>query len=173
MGGEWINWIIRPKVTKINLRKDPQTFLPAAKRQVKGWRGFVIFAREKTFVTFLLFLPLCLEYFQLVPLHGCLGTCLDPSYHIWDNLNPGAKFWVQGPFGPKFKNCNFLTKPYNMGVYGLAWTPAIIFETIWTLGPNFGSKGPLAPNLKIAIFSQNLTIWVSMDLPGPQHSYLK
>ena len=60
-----------------------------------------------------------------------------------------------------------------MGVYGLAWTPAFIFETIWTPGPNFGSKGPLAPNLKIAIFSQNLTIWVSMDLPGPQHSYLR
>ena len=62
---------------------------------------------------------------------------------------------------------------HNMGVNGLAWTPAIIFETIWTPGPNFGSKGPLAPNLKIAIFSQNLTIWVSMDLPGPQHSYLR
>ena len=29
-----------------------------------------------------------------------------------------------------------------MGVYGLAWTPAIIFKTIWTLGPNFGSMGP-------------------------------
>ena len=39
-----------------------------------------------------------------------------------------------------------------MGVYGLAWTPAIIFEVIWTLGPNFGSKGPLAPNSKICNF---------------------
>ena len=30
-----------------------QAFLPAAKRQVKCWRGFVNFAREKkTFVTF-------------------------------------------------------------------------------------------------------------------------
>ena len=35
-----------------------------------------------------------------------------------------------------------------MGVYGLAWTPAFIFETIWTPGPNFGSKGPLAPNFE-------------------------
>ena len=52
-----------------------------------------------------------------------------------------------------------------MGVYGLAWTPAFIFETIWTPGPNFGSKAPLAPNLKIATFSQNLIIWVSIDLP--------
>ena len=39
-----------------------------------------------------------------------------------------------------------------MGVYGLAWTPAISFEVIWTLGPNFGSKGPLAPNSKICKF---------------------
>ena len=60
-----------------------------------------------------------------------------------------------------------------MGVYGLAWSPAFIFETIWTPGPNFWSKGPLAPNLKIAIFSQKLTIWVSMDSPGPQQSYLR
>ena len=60
-----------------------------------------------------------------------------------------------------------------MGVYGLAWTPAIIFETIWTPGPNFGSKGPLAPNLKIAIFLLNLTIWVSMDLPWHQQPFLK
>ena len=55
-----------------------------------------------------------------------------------------------------------------MGVYGLAWTSAFIFETIRTPGPNFGSKAPFVPNLKIAIFSQNLTIWVSIDLPGSQ-----
>ena len=66
---------------------------------------------------------------------------------------------------------NIFNWSHYMGVYGLAWTPAIIFETIWTPGPNFGSMGPLSPNLKIAIFSQNLTIWVSMDLPRPQHSF--
>ena len=60
-----------------------------------------------------------------------------------------------------------------MGVYGLAWTQAFIFETIWTPGPNFGSKGPLAPNFKIAIIVQNLTIWVSMDLPGALQPFLK
>ena len=60
-----------------------------------------------------------------------------------------------------------------MGVYGLAWTPAFIFETIWTLGPNFGSKGSLAPNLKIAIFLQNLTKWVSMKLPGPPSNHFR
>ena len=60
-----------------------------------------------------------------------------------------------------------------MGAYGLAWTPAIIFETIWTLRPNFGSKGPLAPNLKIAIFLQNPTKWVSMKLPGPPSNHFR
>ena len=30
---------------------------------------------------------------------------------------------------------------------------AIFFEVIWTTGPNFGSKGPLAPNSKICNFS--------------------
>ena len=34
------------------------------------------------------------------------------------NLDPGAKFWVQGPFGPKFKNMQISTKPQYMGVYG-------------------------------------------------------
>ena len=55
-------------------------------------------------------------------------------------LGPRA-LWPQNS-----KICNFLTKPHNMDVYRLTWTPAFIFEVIWTLGPNFGSKGPLAPN---------------------------
>ena len=50
-----------------------------------------------------------------------------------------------------------------MGVYGLAWTPAFIFKVIWTPVPNFWSMGPLAP--------QNLTILVSMELPGSQQSF--
>ena len=51
--------------------------------------------------------------------------------------------------------CHFCLCAWNifnwchyMAVYGLAQTPAIIFETIWTPGPNFGSNGPLAPNSK-------------------------
>ena len=60
-----------------------------------------------------------------------------------------------------------------MGVYGLAWTPAFIFKVIWTPVPNFWSMGPLAPYLKISIFAQNLTILVSMDLPGPLQPLLK
>ena len=103
---------------------------------------------------------------------GFYGITWTPAIILgW--FGPWSQIFAQGPFGPKLKKCNFLTKPYNMGVYGLAWTPAIIFETIWTPGPNFGSKGPLAPNLKIAIFSQNLTIWVSKDLAGPQQWYLR
>ena len=87
-------------------------------------------------------------------------------------MDPGAKFWVHGLFGPKFKKCNFLIKPYNMGVYGLAWTPAFIFETIWTLGPNFGSKGPLV-QIKNCNFLQNPTKWVSMKLPGPPSNHFR
>ena len=104
-------------------------------------------------VSFLLpFLPLSLEYFQLVPLYGCLWTCLDPSIHIKDNLDPRAKFWVQGPFGPKFKNCNFLTKPYNLGVYRLAWTPKFIFKIISSPGAKFWVQGPFGPKLKSCYF---------------------
>lgn len=41
----------------------------------------------------------------------------------------------------------------NMGVYGLAWTPAIKFETIWTLRPILGPMA-LWPHIqKFAIFS--------------------
>ena len=50
--------------------------------------------------------------------------------------------------GPSSNICNFLTKPHNMGVYGITCTPATIFKVIWSLGPNFCSKGPLAPNSK-------------------------
>ena len=77
---------------------------------------------------------------------GVYGLAWTPKFIFKIISSPGAKFWIQGSFGPKFENCNFLTKPYNMGVDGLVWTPAFLFETIWTLGPNFGSKGPLALN---------------------------
>ena len=42
-----------------------------------------------------------------------------------------------------------------MGVYGLAGTPAISFEVIWTPGQNFGPKGLLAPNSIIYSFLTN------------------
>ena len=58
----------------------------------------------------------------------------------------------KGLLAPNSKICTFLTKPRNMGVYGLAWTPAIIIVVIWTLGPNFGPIGLLAPNSKICTF---------------------
>ena len=37
--------------------------------------------------------------------------------------------------------------PFNL----LFRTPAIIFETIWTSGPNFVFKGPFAPNTKFQL----------------------
>ena len=36
-------------------------------------------------------------------------------------------------------------KPHNMGVYGLAWTPAMISEVIRTLGSKFWAQGPFGP----------------------------
>ena len=48
--------------------------------------------------------------------------------------------------------CTFITKPNIKGVYGLAWTYAVIHEVIWTLGLNFGSLGALATNSKICTF---------------------
>ena len=35
-----------------------------------------------------------------------------------------------------------------MGVYGLAWTPALIFEVIFDYGTKFLNQGPFGPNLK-------------------------
>ena len=96
-----------------------------------------------------------------------------PQHSYLRQFGPRAKFWVQGPFGPKLKNCYFPTKPSNIGVYGLAWIPATTLKVIWTRGPNFWSKGPLAPNSKFEIFSQNPTKWVSMDSPEPKQSCLR
>ena len=58
----------------------------------------------------------------------------------------GPNFGPKGLLAPNSKINTFLTKPLNMGVYGLAGTPAISFEVIWTPGPKFGPKGLLAPN---------------------------
>ena len=97
---------------------------------------------------------------------------------IWVSMDsPGPResfvvFWTLGPnFGskgllePNSKICTFVTKPHNMGVYGLAWTPAISFEVNRTLG---------AFRLQIkksALFSLNSTIWV-YGLAWPQQSVL-
>ena len=115
-------------------------FLPAAKRQVNIWRR----SKKKVTLAFLLpFWPLCLEYFQLVPLCGCLWTCLDPSNHSRVIWTLGPNFCSKGPLAPNSKICNFSHKTPQYGIYRLTWTPVFIFGVIWTLWPNFGSKGPL------------------------------
>ena len=67
--------------------------------------------------------------------------------------------------------CLFCSKPYNMGVYGLPWTPAV---KIWHFGLTQdhldtedikGMQRSLCPFL-----FQTPTIWVCMDSPGPQQS---
>ena len=102
--------------------------------------------------------------------YGCLWTWLDPSIHIWGNLDPGAKFWAQGPFGPILKNCYF---PLNLAIWVSIDLPGPQHSYLKWFGPRDQIFGPMAlwPQIqKFAIFSQNPTIWVSMDSPGPQHS---
>ena len=43
---------------------------------------------------------------------------------------------------------DFLSKPYNMGVYGLAWTPAIHFQVIRTPGSKYWVQVPIGTKLK-------------------------
>ena len=89
--------------------------------------------------------------------------CLDPSNNFWGDLDPGAKFWVQGPFGPKLKNMLFSHKTAQ---YGWLWTrldPSNQFfrwfePWVQILGPrDFWHQIK-----KSALFLQNPTIWVSM-----------
>ena len=40
---------------------------------------------------------------------------------IW---TPGPNFGSKDPMAPNSNIYNFLTKPHNMGVNGLTWTPA-------------------------------------------------
>ena len=42
-----------------------------------------------------------------------------------------------------------------MGVFGLAWTPAFIFETIWTPWAKFWVQGPFGPELENCYFQTN------------------
>ena len=71
-----------------------------------------------------------------------LGLSQEPTIYN----QPAAKRQVA--FYCHFCFCawNIFNWSQDMGVYGLAWTPAFIFDTIWTPGPNFGSKGPLVLN---------------------------
>ena len=86
-----------------------------------------------------------------------------PLQSFLSDLDPRTKFLVQGPFGPLSKICNFLTKPHNMGVYGLAWTPATSFWEFWTPGAKFWVQGPLGPKFKNCDF---LTKPYSMGVYG-------
>ena len=163
----WNIWLVSSSASvvgrwdhNLNLLGSNLQFLPAAKRQVKCWCRFINFARRRLLLLFCYFC-LCdwsLEYFQLVPLYGCLWTCLDPSNHIWDNLDPGAKFWVQGPFGPKFKNCNFLTKPHKMSVYEITWTPPAII--LGWFGPWGQLLGPRALCQVLVFQLYSFLIWI-------------
>ena len=70
-----------------------------------------------------------------------------PKQSVFGEFEP----WVpnlgsKGLWEPNKKICTLVTKTYNMGYYGLPWTPATSFVEIRTLGAKFGSKGLLEPN---------------------------
>ena len=54
-----------------------------------------------------------------------------------------------------------------MGVYGVAWTPAINFQMIRTPGSKFWVKGPFATNLKNLHFHHETPqygcLWTRLD----------
>ena len=76
-----------------------------------------------------------------------------PQQSVFREFGPlGQSFGAKGLLEPNSKIRTFVTKPYNMGVYGLPCTLAISFWGIWIPVPNFGSKGLLEPNSKICTF---------------------
>ena len=59
----------------------------------------------------------------------------EPQQSVFGGFGPlGPNFGSKGLLDPNSKICTFVTKPHNMGVYGLAWTPAISFWGIQTPG---------------------------------------
>ena len=67
----------------------------------------------------------------------------------------------------------FFTKPHNMGVYGLAWTPAISFRGIRTPGAKFWVQGAFGPKFKNLHFCHKTPqygcLWTRLD-PSNQFS---
>ena len=84
---------------------------------------------------------------------------------------PGTKFWPQGSFGPKFKNLYFSHKTPQ---YGCLWTPLDLsshnLTFLSSLGPQGYERAFWRQIQKSALLSQNPTIWVSVDSPGPRQS---
>ena len=97
---------------------------------------------------------------------GVYGLAWTPAIVFEVTLTPGVQIWVQGPFGVKFKNLHFCHKTPQ---YGCLWT---------CLDPSYLFWGDLDPRAfwcqiqKSSLFSQNPTILVSVDSPGPQQPFL-
>ena len=104
---------------------------------------------------------------------GVYGLAWIPATTLKVIWTRGPNFWSKGPLAPNSKICNFLTKPHKMGVYGITWTPAIILGWFWPWGQIFAPRVLWPQIQKFAIFSQNPTIWVSMDSPEPKQSCLR
>ena len=94
-----------------------------------------------------------------------------PLQPFLSDLDPGTKFF--GPFSPKFKNLQFSHKTPQYGCLQTQLNPSIHIRGNLDPGAKFWVQGLIGPKLKIAIIPLNQTIWVSMDLPGYQQSYLR
>ena len=76
-----------------------------------------------------------------------------PQQSVFKGLVPlGPNFGSKGLLEPNSKICTFVTKPHNMGVYGLAWTPAISFRGIRTPVAEFWVQGAFGTKLKNRCF---------------------
>ena len=64
----------------------------------------------------------------------------------------GPNFGSKGLLDPDSKIYTFVTKSLNMGVYGLAWTPAISFRGIRTPVAEFWVQGAFGTKLKNGCF---------------------
>ena len=82
-------------------------------------------------------------------------------------MDPEAKF-----FGPRglwlkirlIKKINFLTQPHNMGVYGFAWIPAIIYKVVCIRGQILGPRA-LCQVLAFHLYSFDLNCGATSHLP--------
>ena len=86
--------------------------------------------------------------------------------------DPTVQILVKMPLASNSKICTFLKKPYNMGVYGLGWTPAIIFGVTPTPGVQILVQGPFGAKLKICNFltkPHNMGVY---ELAWTQQSFL-
>ena len=84
---------------------------------------------------------------------GVYGLAWTPAFIFEVIFDSGTKFLNQGPFGPNLKKMQFSHKTPQNGCLWNYLDPRNHCKVIWTLRPNFCSKGLWPQIQKIAIFS--------------------